>query len=117
MIVRFSDVDELLAELDQRHVVHQAVRVTTRRRNLQAGIQRLDVVVTAKVHAAVVTVAAPADYDLYLLERHVGDLWGLDGEKDGAVVEKANKAAAAFRQAIADHGFAAASGVYELAAA
>lgn len=116
MIVRFSEIDELLNDLDRRatSVVEGVVRVTTKRTLNKLGFHTLTVVVTAKVLADAPFSSAP-DYDLVTLEAYVGDLFGGDGGDD-VLIERANELADRYRAAIEGTPlFRHAAGVYELA--
>lgn len=109
MIVRFSDSQEFIAELerDPHAVARKIVRVTKRGRPGPAGVTTsISVIATAKV-------ASGSDYDLLRLEIPVGELWGIEGQ-DRRVQNRADDLVRLIEAGLDDSPFVVCAGLYEV---
>lgn len=109
MIVRFSDSNEFLEELEREPnaIARKLVRLTKLARAAGAGvITVVSVIATAKV-------VSGSDYDLLRLEILAGELWGID-RTDTATQKRASDLIALLESSLQAAGFTVAAGVYEL---
>lgn len=110
MRVRFTEIDEYVAELerDAGGVANQRVRLTMTVTPTQLGLQRLEVIAGAKVLSAV---PGHEDFDLVEFRRYCGDLWG-QVAADEQVRAKAAGIVDELRARLDELGFVVAGGIY-----
>lgn len=111
MIVRFTDLNEFVEELerDPHAVTRKLVRVTQSARTTNLNLTAVSVVGTAKV---ISEAAGVPSYDVARLDIHVGELWG-HGGNDDEVRGRSTALVTELTAKLEELGFRVAAGVYE----
>ena len=101
-MIRFNKIDEFIEEMRKEEVADNIVRLTTMRESKPpTPITRLSIVGTAKVRDEIVR-----------LDRHCGDLWGID-TVDDKVKAKADEMMEVLRGILEEQGFEIRAGIFE----